>query len=141
VGQGAIDDAEREYLAALRARPTDPFAHNGLGSLLDERGRVAEAISHYQAALLAAPEMADAHNNLAVALTKQGRIDDAVHEFSRQFARTPRTRTSDTIWGSPSCSVVTRSGATESCGRDRTRSELWSGAPSVVRSLRQAVMP
>jgi Flp pilus assembly protein TadD len=58
-GLGRIEDAIREYEAAIRQKPTDAALHRALALLCDSEGRFAEAIVAYERFLQlepAAPE-------------------------------------------------------------------------------------
>src|SRR5438876_11049743 len=54
------------------------IAHNGLGHLLLNDGRLDEAIEEFQIALKIDPRFPEAQKNLSVALTEKGRTDEAV---------------------------------------------------------------
>ncbi|MCI0484218.1 MAG: tetratricopeptide repeat protein [candidate division NC10 bacterium] len=47
-GLGRIEDAIREYEAAIRQSPADPTLHRALALLCDSEGRFAEAIAAYE---------------------------------------------------------------------------------------------
>jgi tetratricopeptide (TPR) repeat protein len=61
------------------ARNSDCWmAHNNLGIVLFQKGRVDEAIAHYRATLQLQPTFGDAQYNLANALLGKGEIDQAL---------------------------------------------------------------
>lgn len=71
--------------------PRSFMAHNNLGQLLEERGRLEESLSHYRAALEADPGDGNALNNVGNVLYKQGRYDDAIRHYTSILGRAPRT--------------------------------------------------
>ena len=77
------DEAIRYYTAALALRPDGVAAHNNLGNVLRDKGRIDEAIAELRKAVALEPDDAKAHNNLGAALHDKGRIDDAVTEYQR----------------------------------------------------------
>ena len=59
-GLGRIEDAIREYEAAIRQSPTDPALHQALALLFDREGRFAEAIVAYERILQLEPASPEA---------------------------------------------------------------------------------
>jgi len=73
-GLGRIEDAIREYEAAIRQDPTDPALYRALALLFDREGRFAEAIVAYERILQlepASPE--DSAIRRRIAELRQGR--------------------------------------------------------------------
>ena len=67
-GLGRIEDAIREYEAAIRQSPADPTLHRALALLFDREGRFAEAIVAYERLLQlepASPEEAAIRRRIA----------------------------------------------------------------------------
>lgn len=52
---GALDDAEREYRAALRDDPDEPYWYQALGVVLDKEGKSQEALEAYSRAAQLSP--------------------------------------------------------------------------------------
>jgi tetratricopeptide (TPR) repeat protein len=71
-------DLETLWVATLARNPGAGIAHNNLGTLLLQKGRVDDAIAHFQKALAIQPHAADVHSNLGGALLGQGRVDEAI---------------------------------------------------------------
>ena len=71
-------DAETIWRDTLRKNPDSSIAHNNLGMILREQGRVEEAAVEFEEALRRDPSNAKAHNNLALILADGGRLDEAV---------------------------------------------------------------
>jgi len=78
---GDAKGAEENYLAALKANPSDAQIHVLLADLLEHSGRTAESIDHLRQALLLEPELPDTYNELARFLMKDhGDSDDKSRE-------------------------------------------------------------
>jgi tetratricopeptide (TPR) repeat protein len=54
------------------------LAHNSLGTVFAEEGKLDEAIGHFRHALQLYPDYEEANNNLGNALREQGYLDDAI---------------------------------------------------------------
>lgn len=78
--QGRLDEAAREYQAALALKPSDSSAHSNLGIVFARLGRFDDAIAQYHAALGLAPDNAKFWFNLGNALRAEHR--DALDAFS-----------------------------------------------------------
>ena len=74
---------------AVAKVPENAGAHNNLGNVLAESGRLPEAMTQYQAALRLVPEYADAHANLGNADFKLGRIEEAIGEYQAALRYRP----------------------------------------------------
>ena len=55
------------YREALRLRPLDARPHNGLGSALDDAGRLSDAVAEYELALRLDPRLVEGHIILGTA--------------------------------------------------------------------------
>ena len=66
--KGQIDEAMRQYQAALRLKPDYAEAHFNLGNALSRKGQMDEAIRQFQEALRLKPDFAAARKNLDVML-------------------------------------------------------------------------
>jgi len=62
----------------LAHRPDNARAHNNLGSVLMEAGRIEEAAGHFQESIRLDPDWSSAHSNLCNALRRLGRAQQAV---------------------------------------------------------------
>ncbi|MGD1031913.1 MAG: tetratricopeptide repeat protein [Opitutaceae bacterium] len=83
-------DAETFYRTILSRNPACWMAHNNLGSVIQEQGRVAEALPHFREAIRLRPDYPEAQNNVGAALFKMGRPADAIpyyREALRLFGR------------------------------------------------------
>lgn len=81
----AISAAEK----AVKLSPKDFEAHNNLGILLMELGRIKEAELSFRHALFLKSDFVEAHNNLGISLKKQDKLRDAEESFSRVTALRP----------------------------------------------------
>lgn len=86
---GRVDDAIREYQAALKVTPESPVARNNLGSAFLKQGKVAEAIQEFRRVLSRDPQSITGRFNLAAALLRSGRATEAVAEYERVLAIKP----------------------------------------------------
>jgi protein O-mannosyl-transferase len=97
--QGREDEAVREYLEALKQKPSYHPAHNNLGAMRERQGRFDEAIAHFEAALKAKPDYAVAHLNLGIVLGKQGHLAEAIRQFQEALNDNPRCAEAHDAWG------------------------------------------
>jgi tetratricopeptide (TPR) repeat protein len=75
--------SETLFEHALEVTERNYVAHNNLGIVAAEGGRLDEAIGHYEAAVRIQPNHAPLHVNLANALVKQSRHDEAYRHYRR----------------------------------------------------------
>ncbi|MGZ4901658.1 MAG: tetratricopeptide repeat protein [Halobacteriota archaeon] len=76
-----VAEAIEMYHEALAIDPTDSTALTGLGTALDEAGRLEDAIDCYKKALAVAPYDVIAHSGLGVVYEKLGETDLATREY------------------------------------------------------------
>lgn len=86
---GNAEQAERLYREVLRKYPNNPLTHVNLGSLLAERGQLAEAEDHFRAALRAQPRLLQARFYLALALARRGQAQSSRHELQQLLTEAP----------------------------------------------------
>ncbi|HEX9021304.1 MAG TPA: tetratricopeptide repeat protein, partial [Nitrospirota bacterium] len=92
VDEGRLEDAVREYQAALRLKPDYAEAHSNLGIAYGKQGRVEEAVREFRIALdigLKGPKANKAYNNLGVAYATQGRYEEAILRFQQALRLDP----------------------------------------------------
>ena len=82
-------DRETLWRDTLAKNPACWLAHNNLGKLLLERGRIAEAKQHFRQAIGVRPEHTEAHLNLGVAQAKTGKVSEAIVHFQRALRFKP----------------------------------------------------
>jgi tetratricopeptide (TPR) repeat protein len=87
--EGQIEEAIRQYGAALQIDPGDPLSHNNMGIALRAQGRLEEAVEHYEAAIGIAPGFAKARTNLGDALQAQGRVEEAILQYEAALRARP----------------------------------------------------
>lgn len=85
-----LDRAEKHFLQALRAAPTDAWALNGLGVLFLERGAALDALDSFGRAVDAAPAFANAHLGRSRALEMLSRHKEAAVAIERLFIEADR---------------------------------------------------
>ncbi len=59
------------------------IAHNNLGNVLLQKGRVDEAMGHFQKALQLKPDDVKIHSNFGDALLQEGRVDEAMAQYQK----------------------------------------------------------
>ncbi len=72
------------YSRTLSVNPGSLMAHNDMGQILEEQGRLDEALVHYRAA---AAGSLDGQVNVGNVLAKQGRYDEAIAYYTSVFGR------------------------------------------------------
>ena len=72
---------ETLYRSTIEGNPDCWMAHNNLGNVLQDLGRIDEAMAHYQAALRIKADYAEAHHNLGITLQTRGHLDEAISHF------------------------------------------------------------
>jgi tetratricopeptide (TPR) repeat protein len=117
LNSGRLDDAEQEFLAALRTLPSHAYTYLMLGMVYDKRGDVARAIEAYRSALAYRPRYVDARLRLGLAYQAAGRSDEALAEFDRALKDDP--------WASParvfSAEILERRGRVDEAMRELER--------------------
>jgi predicted CXXCH cytochrome family protein len=78
-----LADAETHLRAALKDDPHLPEAHDVLGSLLENRGRIDAAIVEYREAVRLRPNFGKAHLDLGAALASRRDLGGAAEEFGK----------------------------------------------------------
>ena len=65
------------------------IAHNNLGNVLLQQGKVDEAMAHYQTALQFNPDYAEAHYNLGNVLCQKDRVNEAIIHYQTALQINP----------------------------------------------------
>jgi tetratricopeptide (TPR) repeat protein len=82
-------DSESLWTHTLAVNSDSDAAHNGLGTVLWEKGRREEAISHFEKAVNIRPWYVTAQNNLARALFLQGQLKEAIAHLQTSLQSQP----------------------------------------------------
>jgi len=77
------------YLTTIERNPESWMAHDNLGNILMQEGRVDDAIDHYRQALRIRPDSAKTACNLGVALLQKGNTNEATACFQKAIAAKP----------------------------------------------------
>ncbi len=86
---GLYRDAITLYQATLEKNPDSWLAHNNLGTVLSDAGRLPEAIEHYEKTLKLKPDYPEAHNNMGLALLDAGRPQEAIEHYRQALRLKP----------------------------------------------------
>jgi Flp pilus assembly protein TadD len=76
-------NSESLWAHALACTSDNYIAHNSLGNVLFQKGRVDEAIVQFQQVLKIKPDYIDAHLNLGNALLQKGSMDEAIVQYEQ----------------------------------------------------------
>jgi len=82
-------DSETLWRDTLAKNPSCWVAHNSLGYLFLQEGKISEAIAHYDQALRIKPDSAETHGNLAYVFLQEGRISDAIAQYDQALRIQP----------------------------------------------------
>ncbi len=86
---GMYTDMETLWRTTLARNPGCWMAHNDLGLLLENKGRIAEAMEHYQKAIQLNPNFSEAQFNLGLARAAKGRFDEAIENYRQAIRLNP----------------------------------------------------
>ena len=99
-GRGRLENAIKEYEAALRLRPNDAVANNALGAALLANGQPRPAARILSDALESRPDYFDAHYNLGNALAQLGDMEGAAQQFRMALQKQPNDANAEANLGS-----------------------------------------
>ncbi len=88
--QGRLDDAVREYQAALAAEPNYAEAHNNLGTVLLRQGKFEEAVAQHREAAKLLTQFLYVFN-LANALADAGKYSEAIATYQQALQLDPNS--------------------------------------------------
>ena len=74
-------NTETLFTHALAVTKDNWTAHNNLGGLLSDQGRLVAAVGHFQEVVRIRPEFAEGHYNLALALDRSKRPEEAIAQY------------------------------------------------------------
>jgi len=86
---GMFSGPEKLWTYTVERNPTAWLAHNNLGNVMLETGRISEAIEQYEIALQLNPNMVEAHCNLGLALDQTGRTQEAIAHYEQALKLNP----------------------------------------------------
>jgi tetratricopeptide (TPR) repeat protein len=82
-------DSAALYEHALKVTSGNYIAHNNIGDLLMEKGKLDEATAQFREVIRLKPSVAKPYNNLGKAYALQEKLDDAMAMFSKAIALNP----------------------------------------------------
>jgi protein O-mannosyl-transferase len=83
-------DRQTLWEHALEVTEDNYLAHNHVGIMLTEKGRLDAALAHFQEGVRIHPRSALSHNNLALVLGRQGHEEEALEHFREAVRLNPR---------------------------------------------------
>jgi protein O-mannosyl-transferase len=83
-------DSQTLFEHALSVTQNNRIAHNNLGEILKQRGRIDEAENHFREALRIDPNYADCLNNVGSIYLDRGKFDDALALLTRAVTLKPK---------------------------------------------------
>lgn len=89
LGNGRLDEASREFLAAAAIMPDSVQTRSNLGLAYALQGRFEEAAAAFREALLLGPAPPQIHRNLGLALARLGRQGEAAAVFRQALLMEP----------------------------------------------------
>ena len=93
---GNMDNAIKEWQAAIQLYPLHPEANNSLANVALIQGNYPEAVRRYKIAIQGRPENPESHYNIALALERLGDADEAAFHY-REFIRRASPKYQDII--------------------------------------------
>ncbi len=87
--KGEVDDAMRNFAAALAINPRDPEANYNLGTAYLQKGNLEPAIAQFRRALDLDPNLAEAQSNLGNTLFQTGQVAEAIAHWQRAVELQP----------------------------------------------------
>lgn len=87
--RGALDEAAKQFTAAIKFDLQNAFAHNNLGLTFLDKSRLDDAVSEFKSAIRWKPDYAEAYNNLGTIYFSQKQYKDAIQSF--KFATQMKT--------------------------------------------------
>ena len=88
-GRKQWSEAEQCFREVSHFEPDYADAHNNLGNVLKEQGKLDEAVASYTRAQMIESDNADIHYNLGTTLQKKGKLDEAVASYTRALQIRP----------------------------------------------------
>jgi len=82
-------DIETLWYTTIQRNPKAWMAHNNLGTVLLQKGKVDDAIVHFRKALEIKADHADAQANLGSALLQKGELDEAIAQYLKALEIKP----------------------------------------------------
>jgi protein O-mannosyl-transferase len=86
---GCWANSEALWQHARNVDPANYYAHNALGALASDAGRLSEAIGYFSETIRLAPDYPEAYNNLGLMYAREGRAADAAVQYRKAIELNP----------------------------------------------------
>jgi len=86
---GIYKNSELVWTDTIKKNPASWLAHNNLGMLLMDKGRLEEAVTHFTEAARYKPDLAEAYGNCGLALVKQNKPREAIISYQEALRIRP----------------------------------------------------
>jgi len=96
---GNYRNPETLYRSILERNPASWLAHDNLGVVLVQRGRIEEATAHYREAMRLNPAYPEAFNNYGNVLAQRGRWSEAADAYAAALRARPSFAAAEKNWG------------------------------------------
>ncbi len=82
-------DLETLYCTTLEKNPDCWMAHNNLGLIFYQNGKIDEGIEHYKQSIKIYPNNPEAYNDMGVGLFKKGQVQEAIEHYEQALRLRP----------------------------------------------------
>ena len=82
-------DSESLWTHTLACTTNNSIAHNNLGGVFRDQGRIEESLAQFQKAFAIGPDYAEFHNNLGAVFARQGQKEESIEQFQKALAIKP----------------------------------------------------
>lgn len=128
---------ETLWTDTILKNPRSWLAHNNLGTVMQEKGRMEEAISHFRTSIQLNPEFEASRINLGNALSNTGRLEEAIPSYERGVAINPKFATGYYNYG---CAFVRHGRLEEAIVQFQKALEIFPGHKLARNNLASALL-
>ncbi|MGA3066859.1 MAG: tetratricopeptide repeat protein [Tepidisphaeraceae bacterium] len=96
---GVYKDLQTLWLDTIAKNPGAWLAHNNLGVVYTDQGKIPQAVAEYEETLRLNPDYPQAHNNLGCSLAQMGRYEEAIAHYQHALRSYPDFPQAHFNWG------------------------------------------